>query len=826
LKGVTAGRGVELSSKLDYRETVGIAQGFFAWQPDPLGAVLVRILSGIMRPLEQGTYTGRPLSGEPHRSSWVIASPLAVFVMPEAGYRHRLFLAARLRSTGPINIIEDPPEGRRFKRRRGADGRGTAGKRKRGRAMKRGKRRIVKAFRDEGVEFHHELEALIAIQRESEVALTVIPVVRAYHQLTPDAPATTVATRVYKLHPLQVLRKVTNWARTVRTARVKNCSPLVLSRWLDERPGDDLCSQAAELRLELKGNIESERRACTGPPLAPNWEVKRRVLADPLLTAYMHDYALMEGTTREAVLSEARECLDEIASDYRVGVARYFCRAVDYAFDKFLDGLEVDREGIRFLSECDSRSRIVLVCSHKSYMDPLLIGYTLFRSGMVPPQQAAGLNLNFWPVGWLLRHSGAFYLRRTFSGETLYREVFCAYVRYLLAENYTSVVYIEGTRSRDGKLQRPKTGYLNILAESLNAGVCPDITLVPVYLGYDKVPEESSHVREMAGGRKVSESMKMFTRIYKSINTRLGRAYVKFGTPMSMKALLEEHGLQGCAEVVSEGINRVTPVTARSIAACALLAPGTTWISAGAFEQAAGELLEFCSCRGLPLSADADRDGVRAALDWFVTEGHVTPERSGDEEGFEVAGSARRFLEYNKNIPLGHFLGPAISSVAWKSCRRAGDVESEIEEASDFLGRLFSQEFVFDPSGGDEEREVDHEAYSGVLCSLLDSYLEAYLAACAALGRLDFGEAMGFDELVEACFDTAEGMLADGVTMREESPCRVAFKNALRCFRDMDLVEERRTRAPEGKESIEVLRGPRYEERGVLEERIRSFLEH
>ena len=97
--------------KLDYKESANVVQGFFAWKPGPLSAVLVKGLSRVMKPLEQGTYGGRSLSGEPHRSSWVIASPLTVFVLPEAGRRHKVFLAARLRSTGNINIIQDPPEG-------------------------------------------------------------------------------------------------------------------------------------------------------------------------------------------------------------------------------------------------------------------------------------------------------------------------------------------------------------------------------------------------------------------------------------------------------------------------------------------------------------------------------------------------------------------------------------------------------------------------------------------------------------------------------------------------------------------------------------------
>ncbi|MCJ7653477.1 MAG: glycerol-3-phosphate acyltransferase, partial [Actinobacteria bacterium] len=287
-----------------------------------------------------------------------------------------------------------------------------------------------------------------------------------------------------------------------------------------------------------------------------------------------------------------------------------------------------------------------MVCDHKSYADSLLIGYSMFRSGLVPPQQAAGRNMDFWPMGWLLRHSGAFYIRRTFEGETLYKEVFSAYVRHLLAENYTSVVYIEGTRTRDGKLAKPKIGYLGILEDALRMGVCPDITFVPVYLGFDKIPEEASHVKEMAGARKVSESMTVIARIITSIKTQLGKGYVKFGTPMSFRALLDEHGLRGAAEVACDEINRITVVTARSLAGCSLLATGTTWVSRTEFEQAAEDLLRFCERRRLPMAVDAGFEGVKAAVDLYAAEGYVVPEERNGEEGFLVEGYGRRFLEY------------------------------------------------------------------------------------------------------------------------------------------------------------------------------------
>ena len=100
-----------------------------------------------------------------------------------------------------------------------------------------------------------DLEALIAIQKESDIALTVVHCARAHHQLTPDAPPATMGARVCRFMPMQVVRKGTNWVRTFRNGRVKNCRPVVLSKWLEANPDDDLCAQAAELRHELMSNI-------------------------------------------------------------------------------------------------------------------------------------------------------------------------------------------------------------------------------------------------------------------------------------------------------------------------------------------------------------------------------------------------------------------------------------------------------------------------------------------------------------------------------------------------------------------------------------------
>ena len=799
---------VELAG-LDFRETVEIVSSSCAWKPDPVARTLIKVLSGFMSPLEQGSYEGRRITGEPHRASWVIASPLNVFVVLRAAYWRKIVLAARLRHTGKINVVEVGPETVK------APGKASRLERASGRLRRGG----AKARDFDGAA--SPLEALVWIQRESDVSLTLIPVARTSHQLSPDSSSVSAATKAYRVSPQSIVRRASSVARTFRTGRVKNCRPIVLSKWLAACDGTEPSEMAAALRLDLMGNIESQRRACAGPPVMPVREVKRRVLADPLLASYMQDYALGQGTTREAVLGEARAYIDEIASDYRVGVVRWFARAVDFVFDRFLTDLEVDRAGIQYLTECDPRSRIVLVCSHKSYVDPLLIGYTLFRSGMVPPQQAAGLNLNFWPVGWLLRHSGAFYLRRTFAGETLYREVFSAYVRYLLAENHITVVYIEGTRSRDGKLAKPKTGFMGILEDSLKMGICRDIKLVPVYLGYDKTPEESAHVKEMAGGRKVSESVKGFGRIYRSINTRLGRAYVKFGEPMSMRLLLDAYGLQGTCEAACDGINRVTPVTARGLAASALLAGEGSRVSEADALGAAKVLLDFAERRECTLSVDADPDGVKAAMEWLVAEGHVARE---GEDGFRVDANGRRFLEYNKNLTLNHFLDASLEATAGRG--RAGDAagNEQREEGLAFLRDLFDEEFVFGPAAGPgvtllkagpEEREV--------FASLVESYLEGYLAAARAAGSLGPGS-VSRDDLIERCLAEGECMLKDGSIDRPESVSKTAMVNAVRRFVLWGALEQRREKVEDRRDKVTLSRGPRFEMLAQTDARLAGFL--
>ncbi|MBU1671299.1 MAG: 1-acyl-sn-glycerol-3-phosphate acyltransferase [Actinobacteria bacterium] len=775
--------------ELSYRETADALRDRFEWKHGPASSLLVKALSLVLEPLETGTYRGRALAGEPHRSYPAVNTPLTVFFIPEGRWQ-RLFLAARLRATGPINIIQDPA----------ADVKPSV-------------------YAEQGRKLGSlRMESLVNIQRSSREGIVVVPVTRAFHQLHPEAPATTFFTRVYLFTPMHLLRRSASFVRTIHTARLRNCRPVELADWLESNPQKGPFSQATALHNEVIGRIESEFRACAGPPIPQPWQVRKSVLRDPILVEFMREHAAREGISPRKVSKEARAHIREIASKIRVGVFRLAGILLNIGFDRLLTSFDIDREGIRFICECDSRSRLVLVCCHKSYMDPLILTYGICRSGLTPPQQAAGINLNIWPLGWVLRRCGAFYLRRSFVDQPVYREAFNAYARRLLADNYITAFYIEGTRSRDGKMRKPKTGFMKILDEAMQLGACDGITVLPVYLGYDRVPEEGAHVKEMAGGHKIAETWGLFKRLFKSITDTLGRAYIKFGSPMDFRTIVSENGLNGAADLICEMIDGVTVVTARSLASCALLSSGRRSVSLDEYERVVDELLGVCRQVGLPLAPDADPEGIRAAVGWLASEGRVLVDESGaGAEGFQVAGDQRRFLEFNKNILLAHVLGPSLAALA-------GHGGEPDDEALLFLRQLFAEEFVFGPGFAGRSRLPEGCSGSVALASLLDPFLEGYLVACSAIGSISSEGRVDKDEMVARCFDEGAGMLEEGSVRRAESLSRIIFENALRCFGGMGLTSEVTLEVEGGKKKTMLSRGELFERREGLEARIGSFL--
>ena len=186
--------------------------------------------------------------------------------------------------------------------------------------------------------------------------------------------------------------------------------------------------------------------------------------------------------------------MEEIAADFSYETVRLSDRVLSWTWNRLYQGINVtNAERVRQLAQ--DGHEIVYVPCHRSHMDYLLLSYVLYHQGLVPPHIAAGINLNFWPAGPIFRRLGAFFIRRTFKGNKLYSTVFREYLGELFTRGYSVEYFVEGGRSRTGRLLEPKTGTLSMTIQAMLRGGTRPITLVPIYIGYEHVMEVGTYAK-------------------------------------------------------------------------------------------------------------------------------------------------------------------------------------------------------------------------------------------------------------------------------------------------------------------------------------------
>ena len=317
---------------------------------------------------------------------------------------------------------------------------------------------------------------------------------------------------------------------------VRFSQPIELNQLLNDKA--DVEELPHKLLRVARVHFRRQKLAATGPKLPSREQLFNSILAAPSIKKAIADEAKVKGLSQEEARLEAMELLDEIAANYSDAMVRVADRALTWLWNKLYNGIEVNNsEKVQALA--DKGHEIIYVPCHRSHMDYLLLTYVIYHQGLVPPHIAAGVNLNFFPAGPIFRRSGAFFIRRSFSGNKLYSAVFKEYLSQLFIKGYSVKFYTEGGRSRTGRLLPPKTGMLAMTLQSMLRGIDRPISLVPVYLGYEHVMEINTYLKELAGNSKKNESIFGIFKAIKNLKN-YGRGYLNFGEPISVNQYLNE----------------------------------------------------------------------------------------------------------------------------------------------------------------------------------------------------------------------------------------------------------------------------------------------
>ncbi|HSG59120.1 MAG TPA: glycerol-3-phosphate 1-O-acyltransferase PlsB [Woeseiaceae bacterium] len=288
----------------------------------------------------------------------------------------------------------------------------------------------------------------------------------------------------------------------------------------------------------LRVHFRQRRAATVGPDLSHRRTIARQVLLSGPVRRAIDAEAGDDAEKRAKLEQKAHDYVLEIASDVSHGTIRILLRILRRLWNQIYDGIELQHADR--LHDVAKDKVIVYVPCHRSHFDYLLLSYICYTQGLQLPHIAAGINLNLPVIGRILRRGGAFFLRRTFKGNRLYATVFDAYVRQLLARGYSIEYFIEGGRSRTGRLLTPKGGMLAMTVGAYVNNPKRPVVFVPVYFGYEKLIEGDSFISELGGAEKQKESLLGLIRSVKSLRETFGRVYVNIGEPLELNAILDD----------------------------------------------------------------------------------------------------------------------------------------------------------------------------------------------------------------------------------------------------------------------------------------------
>jgi glycerol-3-phosphate O-acyltransferase len=290
----------------------------------------------------------------------------------------------------------------------------------------------------------------------------------------------------------------------------------------------------------LRMVLRAQRASSIGPDLSHRRTMVLQILKTQSVRQAVRNEMQVRRLQRRPALLLARKYALEIAANYSQAFVTFMAMALGRLWNSLYDGVEL--EHLENLSAVGDGVEIIYVPCHRSHMDYLLLSYIIYRKGFAVPHVAAGANLNMPLIGRFLRKGGAFFLRRSFKGDALYAVVFAKYLGFMMARGHPLEYFIEGGRSRTGRLLSPRTGMLSMTVRSYVRDPKRPVMFMPVYFGYERIVEGRTYIGELSGRPKQKESVFVLLKsIVSVLRSKFGKVHVNLGRPIALDDLLQKH---------------------------------------------------------------------------------------------------------------------------------------------------------------------------------------------------------------------------------------------------------------------------------------------
>ena len=503
--------------------------------------------------------------------------------------------------------------------------------------------------------------------------------------------------------------------------------------------------------------------------------------------------------------------------------------------------VHADTSGLEPLRELNSEFALVFLPSHRSYTDPFVLAEVLAANDFPRNHVLGGNNLRIWGLESLARRSGIIFIRRSFGDDAIYKSVVREYFSWLAAKRFNLEWYMEGGRSRTGKLRPPKYGLLADVAAAVESRRAIDVYLVPVSIMHEQLQEVHQMAAEQTGADKTPEGVRWLAGYARAQRRRVGSLHVSFGEPLSLRSALTAAGdpaldaspdavepgadtperrlaLQKTAFEVFVRINRVTPVTPIALAALTLLGVRDRALTLSQVRRVVEPVLDYVEARKLPhtgVEALRTNGGVAESLLALRQESVVTAYTEGTEPVFSIEPGRQLVAAFYRNSAIHHFVNRAIVELSVLEVEELTGREALTQgfAAALSLRDLLKHEFFFpdketfrqevadeltliDPEwrrrGGDARPTRDLLHRSRFLCAhrVLRSFVDAQWLVAGRLADLDPNAPVVEGELMERCAAVGQQLLLQGRVHGAESLSRELFSSALRLARNRGLVEQ------------------------------------